>query len=127
LPRSWQADRNVQGQQLTLRNGDNQILEFSKGLGTQAFTQLDFSNDKDYKHFKAIIGIDSATNGRGDCRMAIRGDGVELWSSRVKGSDPPQDVDIEISNFKIISLIVYAGEAFDLADHANWCNARFVK
>jgi hypothetical protein len=128
LPRNWQRDRSVQGNRLTLRKDDSsQVQEFAKGLGVQAFTQLDFANDNAFTRFKAFVGIDTETKGRGDCRMVVRGDGIELWSARVRGTDSLQELDLDISGFKTISLIVLSGDAFDLADHANWCNARFVK
>lgn len=127
LTRDWQRDRSIQGNRLTLRRDESSLQEFSKGLGVQSFTQLDFANENEFTTLRAVVGIDSETKGRGDCRMVVRGDGIELWSERVKGTDLPRDLQLDISGAKIISLIVLPGEEFDLGDHANWCDARFLK
>lgn len=128
IQRQWQRDLSVQGSRLTLAVGEsNQLQEFIKGLGTQSFIQLDYANENGFTKFKAIVGIDGETKGKGDCRMVVRGDGIELWSSRIKGSETAREIDVDISGIKVVSLIVEPGESFDLADHANWCNARFIK
>ena len=102
-------------------------MEFKKGLGTQAFSLLVFKNSRGFDRFNAVVGIDAETQGRGDCQMVVLGDGIELWSRRVRGSDDPQEIDVDIEGINQISLVVYPGEYFDLGDHANWGNARFVK
>jgi hypothetical protein len=128
IQRKWQRNLNVQGSRLALTIGNaNQIQEFAKGLGTQAYTQLDFVNENGFSRFKATVGIDTDTKGKGDCKMVVRGDGIELWSARVKGSEVAREIDVDISGIKVVSLVVEPGEAFDLADHANWCDARFIK
>jgi hypothetical protein len=128
IQRQWQRNLNVQGSPLVLTIGNaNQIQEFAKGLGTQAYTQLDFVNENGFSRFKAMVGIDTDTKGKGDCKMVVRGDGIELWSARVKGSEVAREIDVDISGIKVVSLVVEPGEAFDLADHANWCDARFIK
>ncbi len=128
IQRSWQPDRSVENNQLSVRYGkSDKILKFNKGLGTQAFTQLVFTNSMDFDRFRAIVGIDAETDGRGDCLMVVRGDGIELWSQRVQGSGEPVEVDLDISGMDRIALVVYPGVDFDLADHADWGNARFVR
>ena len=38
-----------------------------------------------------------------------------------------QVVDVSIRGIDAVELEVVPGEEFDLADHANWCDARFIK
>jgi len=128
LQLEWQKDRSVENRPLTFRSDKNgSITAFNKGLGTQAFTELVFENRDDFDHFRATVGIDAETRGRGDCQVVVRGDGIELWSGRIRGSDEPVELDLDISNMKKIALVVYPGNDFDLADHCNWANARFVR
>jgi hypothetical protein len=128
IQRGWQRDKSVEGNVLTLPVGAlMELKEFRKGLGSQAFTQLDFSNENQFTVFKATVGIDAETRGKGDCQMAVRGDGIEIWSARVKATDAAQEIELDIAGIKVVSLFVYPGEGFDLADHADWCNARFEK
>ena len=71
--------------------------------------------------------MDAETRGRGDCRFIVQGDGVELWSQRIRGSDDPQPLDVDITNVRQIALIVEPGEQLDLADHANWAAVRLLQ
>ena len=128
IQRTWKRDRSIEDNALSIRIGKTpETVEFKKGIGTQSFSRLVFSNTKEFDRFNATVGIDAETKGRGDCQMTVRGDGIELWSKRVQGSGKPQKVDVDISGIKEVELVVYPGEEFDLGDHANWCDAKFLK
>ena len=107
-------------------SGGNPLV-FNKGLGTQAFCRLEFANTNDFDRLSSIVGIDVETDGRGDCQVVVRGDGIELWSQRVRAADAPHNLDIDITGIKKITLLVYPGEEFDLGDHVDWCDVRFLK
>ena len=128
VQRDWQRDRSVAGNRLKIRLANSEkTIEFNKGLGTQSSSLLLFANENDFDRFTATVGIDAETKGRGDCQMVVRGDGIELWSKRVRGSDGPSEINVDISGMKEVALIVYPGAEFDLGDHANWGNAKFLK
>jgi hypothetical protein len=128
IRRPWQRDKSVELNPLRIRHADfENVTTFNKGLGTQAFSTLVFENSRSFDRFAATVGIDAETNGRGDCQMVVLGDGIELWSKRVRASDGPQDILLEITGIQQVSLIVYPGEQFDLGDHADWGNARFLR
>ena len=125
---TWQRDRSVGNNPIRLNGGKpRKAVEFRKGIGMQSFSLLSFANTNEFDRFKSVVGIDAETQGRGDCQMVVRGDGIELWSKRIKAADEPQQVDVDITGIKEISLIVYPGEDFDLSDHADWGEARFLK
>ena len=67
------------------------------------------------------------TGGKGDCVFSVLGDGQSMLTQRIKGNDPPQDLKVDISRYEQITLLVEPGEGLDLADHANWCDVRFIK
>ena len=124
----WQRNRSVGNNPMRLTvNQSRETIEFNKGIGMQSFSQLSFANSNDFDRFKAVVGIDAETAGHGDCQMVVRGDGIELWSRRVKAADDPLQVDLDIAGIKEITLIVYPGEEFDLGDHADWGEARLLK
>ena len=128
IQRPWKRDRSVEDNPLRIRVGDSdETVKFTKGLGTQSSSRLVFANSNDFDRFSAVAGIDAETNGRGDCRMVVRGDGIELWSKRIRAVEGPQPINVDISGMKVIELLVYAGEEFDLGDHANWGDAKFLK
>ena len=116
------------GKPLEIRLKDSEeVRSFKKGLGMQASSRLVFANDAGFDRFSAIAGIAAETNGRGDCQMIVRGDGIELWSERVTGEGGPLEIDVDIEGLKEIVLVVSPGAEFDLGDHANWGEARFIK
>ena len=122
LPRSWKRDRSVCGRPLKLGG-----CTFEKGLGTQAGCQLAFDTDGQYDLLVATIGIDHQTGGRGDCEFIVLCDGKEVFRQRVKGTDGPRPLRVQIREVKRVTLIVEPGEDLDLADHADWCDARFIR
>lgn len=126
--RPWKKNLSVAGKPLEIRLKDSEeVRSFKKGLGMQASSRLVFANDAGFDRFSAVAGIAAETNGRGDCQMIVRGDGIELWSERVTGEGGPLEVDVDIEGLKEIVLMVSPGAEFDLGDHANWGEARFIK
>ena len=93
----------------------------------QASSRLVFANEAGFDRFSAVAGIAAETKGRGDCQMIVRGDGIELWSKRVTGGGGPLEIDVDIEGIKEVALVVSPGAEFDLGDHANWGEARFLK
>ena len=128
-PMSWRRDQSVGGNPLTLNSGDGSSdhVEFEKGLGVHAYCSLTYANDRDFNRLAATVGIDRETRGRGDCQFIVKGDGVELWSQRVRTTDPLVAVLVDITRVHEVSLVVEAGQQLDLADHADWAEARFLK
>jgi hypothetical protein len=122
FPRPAQRDKSVSGKALTLGS-----RVFEKGLGVHARSSLTFVADKKWEVFAATIGIDAAAAGKGDCLFSVVADGQRLYERRVRGADPPYDIQVSIEGREQVTLLVEPGESLDLADHANWCDARFLK
>ena len=93
----------------------------------QSWSRIEFANEKQFTRFQATVGIDAETRGRGDCNLEIVSDGITPWSKRISALEDPVEVDIDISGMEAIALVVDPGEEFDLGDHVDWANARFVK
>jgi hypothetical protein len=121
LPRPWQKNRSVAGGPLTLRG-----RTFETGVGVHSRCHLTYTLDQQGARFLAVIGIDDTTNGRGDCEFVVLGDGRELLRRRVTGKDPPQPINVEIQAVRQLTLAVEPGQDLDLADHADWCDARIL-
>ena len=126
--RSWQRDRSIEANPIRLMHPEKSSPQtYRKGIGTQSYSELEFANTNQFERFQAITGIDAETEGRGDCQMSVYADGIKLWSQRVTADTPPQKVDVDISGMATVTLVVEPGEQFDLADHADWADAKFVK
>lgn len=122
LPRPWQADRGVMGGPLTL--GDQ---KFEKGLGVMSRTQLVFMQPTGFDALAATIGLDGSAQGRGNCEFRVLVDGREVFRETITGKTPPKEIRVSTAGAQRVSLIVEPGEDLDLADHADWCDARFLK
>jgi hypothetical protein len=122
LPQPARRDKSVAGHPLRL--GDR---SYEKGLGVHARSTLTFATDSKWDSFAATIGLDATTGRRGDCIFQVMGDGQQLFARQLKGSDLPQTLEISISDCQRVTLQVEPGEGLDLGDHANWCDARFLK
>lgn len=121
-PRPYRRDRSVAGRTLTLGQ-----RTFDKGLGTHAQCKLTYTVDGKYDFLAAVVGIDAETEGRGDCILSVLGDGKELFTQRVRGADAPRDIKLDVKGVKQLTLVVEPGEDLDLADHADWGDARLIK
>jgi hypothetical protein len=125
----WKRDRSVGGNAIRLASEalPTGELEFDRGLGVHASSRLTFEIPSGFNRFAATVGMDAETQGRGDCEVVVKGDGVVLWSQRVRGGEPPEKIDLEIGGMRELSLIVEPGELLDLGDHIDWANARMLR
>jgi len=128
LSKPWQRDRSIQGRPLTLRDPEQQSERvFTKGVGMHSLCRLGFDIGGRYDVFAATIGIDAETDSKGNCVYKVLGDGKELYSQQVKGIDAPRELRLNVSGVDRLTLLVEPGEDLDLADHADWCDARVIR
>lgn len=100
---------------------------FSVGVGTHADSMLYVDLDGRVERFRATVGVDDATNGRGTVVFRVYGDGQSLFNSGVmKGGQQARTVDIPLAGVrKLLLLVGSTGDGVDF-DHANWAQAEFV-
>ena len=103
---------------------------YSKGIGTHAVSDIEYSLKGHYKTYTAEVGMDeySTKCKRGSVIFKVYGDGKLLWESEVMTfSDPALPIKIDISD--VDKLRLHVGDAGDGInyDHANWGNAKIEK
>jgi len=119
----WLADRNVTGG--PLRCGGRLWL---KGLGLHSAARLSYALDRPWKSFRAELGIDDSTAGRGSVAYRVLVDGQEKAAGGpIRGGTPPAVIAVDLAGAKRLELIVDYAERGDVLDHADWLNARLVK
>ena len=118
----WRRDLNVLGGPLTLGK-----TTYEKGLGVHSRCRLSYALDGRFDLFAATIGLDASTGGKGACEFAVIADGKELFRKPMRGSDPPAQVKVKITGALRLTLLVDWGDDLDLADRANWCDARVIR
>ncbi|HEY2413353.1 MAG TPA: NPCBM/NEW2 domain-containing protein [Pirellulaceae bacterium] len=121
-----QRDKSVSGNRLRVGH----LERFDKGLGVHARSAITFATEGKWDLFKAKIGLDAEADGKGDCIFQVLADGKSIFEKRMKGDGiltHTEDVRLPITGCRELTLLVEPGAGLDLADHANWCDARLTK
>ena len=100
---------------------------FEHGVGTHAESLFYVKLDGKTERFRAQVGVDDATNGRGTVRFQVYGDGKRLFDSRtMKGGQKAKTIDVSLTGVRYLMLIVTSGSDGTDFDHADWAQAEFV-
>jgi hypothetical protein len=103
-------------------------VEYSKGLGVHANSELRYNLNRQYARFKAMVGVDDETGGAGSVRFQVFGDGALLFDSNVmRGREAGKSVDVSVANVTELRLLVSNGGDNVFDDHADWADARVTK
>lgn len=113
---SWgnlQRNRTVNGNVFTVK-GQN----FEHGLGTHAYSYLQYDLQGQFQRFTAWVGQDDEDRGGDGMKFKVIGDQKLLWEQVVKG-DQLVPLDISVQGVKTLELVVdsLGNQNFD---HANW-------
>ena len=110
---------------------------YAKGLGVHAYSKLEYDLAGGFQKFQATIGLDDsarpplqgASSSTGTVVFRVWLDGKRIAEKLMKFSDPPQELDLPVSNGKTLSLEVDFGDKNLSAalDRANWCGARVIR
>ena len=100
---------------------------YEKGLGVHATCKLTYDLAGKYESFAATIALDPPVPGKGDCVFVVLADGQERLRREVKGADAPQAITVNVAGARQVTLAVLDGPDWNLAGHANWCDARFIR
>jgi NPCBM/NEW2 domain len=125
--RPWQRNLSVEGNPLMLQMEGGKRQTFRRGVGVSAYSKLVVPNPGKFEKLLGWVGIDAETEGRGNCRVLVRGDGITLFDRQILGNAPALPLDLDVSGVEQIELIVEPGEQFDLSDHVDFANLRMTK
>lgn len=115
------ANRSVDGNRLSIGG-----KVFPSGVGTHAASEMVITRNGATR-FRASVGVDDETAGKGSVSFSIFGDDKELWTSGpTKGGDAARPVDVDLTICTQVRLVV--GDAGDGigSDHADWADAVFT-
>ncbi|HZE96830.1 MAG TPA: NPCBM/NEW2 domain-containing protein [Planctomycetota bacterium] len=117
----FQRDRSAKGGKLVLGG-----VEHRKGVGVRARSLLGYNLEGGFKRFQAMVGLDAASMGLGAVRAEIEVDGKKIKEIGLKGTEPPQPIDIDVLGAKELRLRVnWAG--FGQSDFVDWGSARLIR
>lgn len=127
-----QLDRSSSGGAIALVNEDGERVEFKKGLGAHAQSEIAYNIEgQDYTKFEAYVGIDYYQVAQGDVPSSVTFrvvvDGEELFNSgEMTVKDPMKKVEVDIAGASTIQLFADQGTN-NYNDHADWADAKFIK
>jgi hypothetical protein len=119
-------DASFEGSGLWLADG-SEVQQYDKGLAIHSRSRLIFRLAEPARKLTAVVGIDSRLQGRGGAVLVVLGDNRELLRRAVSGRDAPWALDLDIAGVRRLEFLVDFGDALDVADHLNLCNARIIK
>jgi hypothetical protein len=118
-----QHDRSVTGEPISIVGQTSR-----KGLGVHAPCRLVYALDGEFAVFLASVGIDDGAEGKGNAVFRVYADDKEVYDSGpVRGGEPARAVSVKVEGVRRLTLVVEMGEDLDVADHADWANARLVR
>lgn len=126
LSQTWpvQHNRNVRRGPLSMRGKDYAI-----GLGVHSRTRLTYDLQAADQELRATVGIDDCAGGQGSVRFLIELDGRRVWESpELTGRSQPLAIPpVSLNGSGTLTLLVDFGANADVADYANWCDARIIR
>jgi len=99
---------------------DGRVFEF--GIGSHASSKLIWNLNGSYKKFHSYIGLDDESACGNGATWVVKGDGKELYRSKVLTSHEIDSLSIDISGVKSLELETLDGGDKD-CDHTNWAGS----
>lgn len=116
-------DLSVSGRPLKLAG-----KRYARGLGVHSKSELTYTLDGGYQTFQSLLGIDDAVGAQGSVIYRIYGDEKLLFESPiVRGGDSGVEVKVPLKGVLLLRLVVDYADNGDVADHANWADARLLR
>ena len=123
---------------------------YKKGLGTHSVSEITYWLDGQFKDFRSDIGIDASAEGAGAVRFKVCADGKVVHGDVVKasigeknegqvqslygfevtamsGRDPARSILVDVTDAKLLTLVVDEAVNGLAKDYANWAEARLIK
>ena len=117
----FQRDRSAKGGKIIIGG-----VEHRKGVGVRARSVLGYALEGGFRRFQATLGLDTASLGLGAVKAEIELDGKKVKEIALKGTEPPQSIDLDVSGAKELKLrVTWAG--FGQSDFADWGSARLIR
>ena len=100
---------------------------YLKGIGMHSAARLSFAIPPNFARFESLAAISDAAGAEGSVVFRVFVDSQERFRSPlVRGGDKPVAVAVDLSNGRVLSLIVDYGQWGDVRDDAVSLDARFA-
>jgi hypothetical protein len=123
-PERLGRDTTWDGRPLRLRG-----RHFDRGLGMLPRSLVAYRLEPEDARFQALIGLDDQAGERASVVFRVSNEKREdLYTSpTLTRRDEPIELDLDVSESKVLILVVEFGDAGDVQDWADWVEARVVQ
>jgi hypothetical protein len=122
-PRPMRIDRTVDGHGFLLGG-----QAYDRGLGTQSQTLLGYRLKPGDRRFQALVGVDDRAGPLGSVVFRVLTDlHPRVTTPAMTCRNAPVEIDIDISEAKLLILATEFGERGDVRDLADWVEARIIR
>ena len=118
----WFDARNQNG--VLLKLGDK---FFNKGLYAHSSARYVFPVDGKWKTFTATIGLQDGAADQGSAIFTVRGDGKEMYRSKMLRVGQRLDVKVNIAKVKELELLTEGGEGHNHNSWAIWAEPQVLR
>lgn len=123
VSRPYQVDRAVSGRPLRLGG-----RTYARGLGVHSHSEVTYALNGAYQNFAATVGVDDAVGSQGSVLFRVFGDEKLLYEGpAMRGGDLPAEVKVDVKRVLLLRLEVDFADGGDVADHADWAEARLLR
>ena len=100
---------------------------YSKGLGTNAVSDISVYTGGRCTTFTAVVGGDAEASNNGSVTFSVAADGRVLTTTPVlRGGQPSMALNVNVTGAAQLDLVVGDGGDGNGLDHADWANAQLV-
>lgn len=120
---SYRRDQSLDGGPLKLKG-----KTYAKGLAVHSRSLLTYALDGEYESFKATVGFDESSQGRGRVACRLLADGRELFAEPdLAAAAEPRAIDVSLKGVKQLTLEVDYGADEDTLDRVLWADGRLFR
>lgn len=102
-------------------------VQYSKGLGVHAASEVIVALGGNYATFLSDIGVDDEVGDKGSVVFRVIVDGATRFDSgTMTGTSETKKIELDVSGKQELKLVVTGGDD-NVSDHADWAGARLVK
>jgi glucose/arabinose dehydrogenase/endonuclease YncB( thermonuclease family) len=124
------VERDMSNGEMDPRDGTSLRLNgvtYTKGLGVHANSEIHYPLSGRCNGFAASVGVDDEVGTNGSVIFQVFADTVKLFDSGVMtGSSPTVPVAVDVTGRNDLVLVVTDGGNGNVADHADWADARIT-
>ena len=100
---------------------------YEKGLYAHAPSRYVFNLDGHFKRFTATVGLQKDVDDRGSAIFIVKGDGRQLFRSKLLKGNQTAAIDVDIQGTKSIELIAQTGKPGNVSCWAIWVEPKVYR